>query len=82
MFNRGSSAGDLGDVTPCNTSPNISSLMTFRPILRNDSEKVWKQQIQNTLINLNDVQQLFQHLNKLIKVNMTKIIHLVISNFC
>ncbi|XP_046735470.1 protein furry [Diprion similis] len=43
----GSSAGDLGDVTPCNASPNLSSLMPFRQVVRDDAEEMWRQQIQS-----------------------------------
>ena len=42
----GSSAGDLGDVTPCNDSPNLSALMPFRQVVRDDAEKIWRNQIQ------------------------------------
>ncbi|XP_043493885.1 protein furry isoform X2 [Polistes fuscatus] len=42
----GSSAGDLGDVTPCNASPNLSALMPFRQVVRDDAEEIWRQQIQ------------------------------------
>ncbi|XP_024946755.1 protein furry isoform X2 [Cephus cinctus] len=42
----GSSAGDLGDVTPCNASPNLSGLMPFRHAVRDDTEEIWRQQIQ------------------------------------
>ncbi|CAD6239851.1 GSCOCG00002390001-RA-CDS [Cotesia congregata] len=45
----GSSAGDLGDVTPCNASPNLSALMPFRQVVRDDAEEIWRQQIQNLI---------------------------------
>lgn len=45
----GSSAGDLGDVTPCNASPNLSALMPFRQVARDDAEEIWRQQIQNLI---------------------------------
>ncbi|XP_063986587.1 protein furry isoform X3 [Diachasmimorpha longicaudata] len=46
----GSSAGDLGDVTPCNASPNLSALMPFgRQIVRDDAEEIWRQQIQHLI---------------------------------
>lgn len=45
----GSSAGDLGDVTPCNASPNLSALMPFRQVIRDDTEEIWRQQIQNLI---------------------------------
>ncbi|KAH0535892.1 hypothetical protein KQX54_019904 [Cotesia glomerata] len=45
----GSSAGDLGDVTPCNASPNLSALMPFRQVVRDDAEEIWRQQIQSLI---------------------------------
>lgn len=46
----GSSAGDLGDVTPCNASPNLSALMPFgRQVVRDDAEEIWRQQIQHLI---------------------------------
>lgn len=71
----GSSAGDLGEVTPCNTSPNMSSLMAFRPIMRNDSEEVWKVEIQNCLCHTGDnIQQLFQQIHRMIREVSSKAI--------
>ncbi|XP_047109734.1 protein furry [Schistocerca piceifrons] len=63
----GSSVGDLGDVTPCNASPNLSA-MTFRNIIRDDSEETWRLQIQS-LLNQFPVPplELFQLLQRLIK---------------
>ncbi|XP_039287310.1 protein furry [Nilaparvata lugens] len=43
----GSSAGDLGELTPCNTSPNLSGMMAFHPIARDDAEEVWSSQLLN-----------------------------------
>jgi hypothetical protein len=65
----GSSTGDLGDVTPCNASPNLSALMAFRPIARDDTEEVWRLQIQSLLnqIPASPI-ELFQLLHRLIKV--------------
>jgi hypothetical protein len=65
----GSSAGDLGDVTPCNASPNLSALMAFRPIMRDDTEEVWRLQIQSLLNQIPaSTMELFQLLHRLIKV--------------
>ncbi|XP_021940399.1 protein furry [Zootermopsis nevadensis] len=64
----GSSAGDLGDVTPCNASPNLSALMAFRPIMRDDTEEVWRLQIQSLLNQIPaSPMELFQLLHRLIK---------------
>lgn len=64
----GSSAGDLGDVTPCNASPNLSSLVNIRPNARNDTVELWTAYVQNTITQspANTV-QLFHQLQKLIK---------------
>ncbi|KAF4525506.1 hypothetical protein B566_EDAN014930, partial [Ephemera danica] len=43
----GTSAGDLGDVTPCNASP---SLPAFRPFTRGDAEEAWRRHIQSLLV--------------------------------
>jgi len=65
----GSSAGDMGDVTPCNASPNLSTLMAFRPIIRDDTEEVWRLQIQSLLNQIPaSPMELFQLLHRLIKV--------------
>lgn len=43
--------------------------MTFRPIVRNDTEEAWRQQIQNNLNQTHDdTLQFFHNLSKLIKV--------------
>ncbi|XP_014285726.3 protein furry isoform X3 [Halyomorpha halys] len=42
-----SSVGDLGELTPCNASPNLSGIMAFRPIARQDSEEAWRIHIQS-----------------------------------
>lgn len=33
-------------MTPCNASPNLSALMPFRQVVRDDAEEIWRQQIQ------------------------------------
>ncbi|CAB3359556.1 Hypothetical predicted protein [Cloeon dipterum] len=43
----GSSAGDLGDVTPCNASPSIPA---FRAYTRGDAEEVWRRHMQGLLM--------------------------------
>lgn len=73
LFNfeiRGSSGGDLGDVTPCNASPNLSALMSFRPILRDDAEEAWRRRIVRMLnLSPSNTLQTFQRLNILLKVS-------------
>ncbi|KAK9752212.1 Cell morphogenesis central region [Popillia japonica] len=61
----GSSAGDLGDVTPCNASPG---LINMRPITRSDTVETWSAYVQSTLSpNPTNPLQLFHQLQKLIK---------------
>ncbi|CAH0386341.1 unnamed protein product [Bemisia tabaci] len=69
----GSSGGDLGDITPCNASPNISALLSFRPITRNDAEEIWRHHI-HALINRapSSSLQLFHLLYKLVKEVISK----------
>uniref|UniRef100_A0A1B0GQC2 Protein furry C-terminal domain-containing protein n=1 Tax=Phlebotomus papatasi TaxID=29031 RepID=A0A1B0GQC2_PHLPP len=47
----GSSAGDLGDITPCNASPHLPGLISFRAPIRDDGEEAWRQQMQVLLVN-------------------------------
>lgn len=65
----GSSAGDLGDVTPCNASPNLSALMPFRQVVRDDAEEIWRQQIQNLITqSLYNTLDFFQLLSRILRV--------------
>ncbi|XP_044733095.1 protein furry isoform X3 [Chrysoperla carnea] len=66
----GSSAGDLGDVTPCNASPNLSGIIGFRPITRDrdDIEELWRQQLRALLTNTpSNTLELFHQLYRLIR---------------
>lgn len=47
----GSSAGDLGDLTPCNASPHLPGLIPYRSTVRDDAEEVWRNQLQVLLLN-------------------------------
>ena len=67
----GSSAGDLGDVTPCNASPNLSALMPFRQVARDDAEEIWRQQIQNLITqSLYNTLDFFQLLSRILRVTI------------
>ncbi|XP_075228459.1 microtubule binding protein furry isoform X2 [Lycorma delicatula] len=66
----GSSAGDMGDLTPCNASPNLSSLIgdQFQPITRDDTEEVWSMQILSLFSHVpSSPLQLFHLLHRVIK---------------
>lgn len=60
----GSSVGDMGDVTPCNTSPNLSVLM--RPLTRSDTLETWSAYVQANLSQTNAL-ALFHQLQRLIR---------------
>lgn len=48
----GSSAGDLGDLTPCNASPHMAGLLPYRSVpVRNDEEELWRSNLQGLLLN-------------------------------
>lgn len=67
----GSSAGDLGDVTPCNASPNLSALMPFRQVVRDDVEEIWRQQIQNLITqSLYNTLDFFQLLSRILRASI------------
>nr|XP_023011562.1 protein furry [Leptinotarsa decemlineata] len=46
----GSSAGDLGEVTPCNASPNLSSLINMRAVSKSDVFENWTSYIQTNML--------------------------------
>jgi Furry protein C-terminal len=47
----GSSAGDLGDITPCNASPHMPGLLAFRAPVRDEAEEIWRRNLQVLLVN-------------------------------
>lgn len=47
----GSSAGDLGDITPCNASPHMPGLISYRAPIRDEVEEAWRRNLQSLLIN-------------------------------
>ncbi|XP_055383655.1 protein furry isoform X2 [Condylostylus longicornis] len=65
----GSSAGDLGDITPCNASPHLQGLISFRAPIRDEGEENWRKQLQTLLINQPSAHavELLQNLFKLIR---------------
>ena len=46
----GSSAGDL-DITPCNASPHLPGMLTFRPSTRDETEENWRRSLLGLLVN-------------------------------
>ncbi|XP_050332933.1 protein furry isoform X2 [Bactrocera neohumeralis] len=47
----GSSAGDLGDITPCNASPHLPGIIRFGAPIRDEAEENWRKQLQLMLSN-------------------------------
>ncbi|XP_034102975.1 protein furry isoform X6 [Drosophila albomicans] len=47
----GSSAGDLGDITPCNASPHLQGIIRFGAAIRDEAEENWRRQLQSMLVN-------------------------------
>jgi hypothetical protein len=45
-----STGGDL-DITPCNASPHLPGMLTFRPSNRDESEEVWRRGLLTLLVN-------------------------------
>lgn len=71
----GSSAGDLGDITPCNASPHLPGMISFRPPpIRDESEEIWRRNLQSLLIDqpTNHAPDLLFQLYKLIKVDHSR----------
>ncbi|XP_969290.2 protein furry [Tribolium castaneum] len=63
----GSSAGDLGEVTPCNASPNFSGILTIRPS-KSDVLENWTAFIQSNMIQIStNTLQFFHQLQNLIR---------------
>lgn len=46
----GSSAGDL-DITPCNASPHLPGMLTFRQSTRDETEENWRRSLLSLLVN-------------------------------
>lgn len=66
----GSSAGDLGEVTPCNASPNLSSLMNIR-MVKSDVLENWTSYIQANMIETPaNTLQFFHQFQKLVTVSI------------
>lgn len=65
----GSSAGDLGDITPCNASPHMQGIIRFGAAVRDETEENWRRQLQSMLVNQPSAHtsELLQQLYRLIK---------------
>ncbi|BFF97919.1 protein furry [Drosophila madeirensis] len=65
----GSSAGDLGDITPCNASPHLPGIIRFGAAIRDEAEENWRRQLQAMLVNQPSAHtsELLQQLYRLVK---------------
>lgn len=65
----GSSAGDLGDITPCNASPHMGGIISYRTPIRDEAEEQWRRNLQNLLVNqpTSHAPDLLQQLHRLVK---------------
>lgn len=63
----GSSAGDLGDITPCNASPHMG--IPYRTSIRDEAEEQWRRNLQSLLVNqpTNHAPDLLQQLHRLVR---------------
>lgn len=65
----GSSAGDLGDVTPCNASPNLPGMLHNR-MGKSDVLDNWNSFVQsNNLSTPANCLQFFHHMQRLVSVS-------------
>lgn len=68
-FLSGSSAGDLGEVTPCNASPNLPGMPSNMRNTKNDVLDSWNAFVQaNNLSTPANCLQFFHQLQKLVTV--------------
>lgn len=66
----GSSAGDLGEITPCNASPHMTSMISYRVPIRDEVEEQWRRNIESLLFNpaTNYAPELLTQLFRVVKV--------------
>lgn len=67
VIQSGSSIGDLGDLTPCNASPNPNALMSFQ---RDDTEECWRATVRSLLNQTpSNTLHMFHILHRVVKVS-------------
>lgn len=66
----GSSAGDLGEITPCNASPHMTGMISYRVPIRDEAEEQWRRNIEALLFNpaTNYAPDLLMQLYRVVKV--------------
>lgn len=67
----GSSAGDLGEITPCNASPHMTGMISYRVPIRDEVEEQWRRNVENLLFNpaTNYAPELLMQLYRVVKVH-------------
>lgn len=66
----GSSAGDLGEITPCNASPHMTGMISYRVPIRDEAEEQWRRNIESLLFNpaTNYAPDLLMQMYRVVKV--------------
>lgn len=66
----GSSVGDLGEITPCNASPQLTGMASYRAPIRDEVEEQWRRNIESMLFNsaTNYAPDLLMQLYRVVKV--------------
>lgn len=66
----GSSAGDLGEITPCNASPHMTGMISYRVPIRDEVEEQWRRNIESLLFNpaMNYAPDLLMQMYRVVKV--------------
>lgn len=66
----GSSAGDLGEMTPCNASPHMTGMISYRVPIRDEVEEQWRRNIESLLFNpaTNYAPDLLMQMYRVVKV--------------
>ena len=79
----GSSAGDLGELTPCNASPNLSAIMAFSPIAtKHATEEAWRLHMQSLVSHVpTSPLHLFHLLHRVVKVRIHSLLLLLCPMF-
>lgn len=69
----GSSAGDLGEMTPCNASPHMTGMISYRVPIRDEAEEQWRRNIESFLYNpaTNYAPDLLMQMYRVVKVCFT-----------
>lgn len=64
----------MGDITPCNASPHMAGIISYRVPIRDEAEEQWRRNLQSLLINqpTSHAPDLLLQLHRLLKVKIKK----------